>query len=431
MNRRHVFRAISGMAGGLWLVPGAAPAGQDQPVMELQAEPLPVPAETEIRTLELPSPSAVALSADGSLIAAGGNDGIVRLGDAVSGRSLSAFRGHEFRIDVITLSPDRTRIAIGGPEWAGFLAGGIGETFQEMGAVIKVWNVATERLLDSLSCEERVPELAFSPDGDRVLFVSRTGLTIRNIETRPDVPGRMRELVEVEMADWSCGGKVSFSADARRAVATCGRRAPKGIEPTLRLWDVPTQRIRTLENLKDWIGESFGPIALSPDGMHIAISSVGFPLVDDRDASDEDRHPLGIPAVDEPPRRPTRERREPRRLVTVLDFDSGKVVSQFRARLETVSDLHYLAFSPDGAWIVSANEDSSPTSRDVILRLWHARTGHELQAYRGPRGHVRAAAFLPDGRVRVVSGGDTLADKTGRMVGTDPLKVWEAEIPRP
>ena len=66
-----------------------------------------------------------------------------------------------------------------------------------------------------------------------------------------------------------------------------------------------------------------------------------------------------------------------------------------------------VAYSPDGARIVSA-------SLDKTLKIWDAATGAELTTLTGHTSAMRAVAYSPDG-TRIVSGSD---DKT--------LKIWDA-----
>jgi predicted NACHT family NTPase len=72
------------------------------------------------------------------------------------------------------------------------------------------------------------------------------------------------------------------------------------------------------------------------------------------------------------------------------------------------NSVNSVAFSPDGATIVSASgggEDYPHGERDFTVRLWDLRTGAEVAVMRGHYDKVFSVAFSADGD-RIVSGGD-------------------------
>jgi DNA-binding beta-propeller fold protein YncE len=71
-------------------------------------------------------------------------------------------------------------------------------------------------------------------------------------------------------------------------------------------------------------------------------------------------------------------------------------------------DVNSVAYSPDGAHIVSG-------SRDRTVRVWDAQTGKELAVLKGHSNEVNSVAFSPDG-AHIASGS---FDKT--------VRVWDAQ----
>ncbi len=72
------------------------------------------------------------------------------------------------------------------------------------------------------------------------------------------------------------------------------------------------------------------------------------------------------------------------------------------------SAVFSVGFSPDGQYLASATKDG-------FVRIWQAKTSHELRNWRAHQEQARAVAFSPDGRYLATGSGD----KT--------VKVWDVE----
>jgi WD40 repeat protein len=83
------------------------------------------------------------------------------------------------------------------------------------------------------------------------------------------------------------------------------------------------------------------------------------------------------------------------------DAATGKEIRAFKGHKESV---HSVAFSPDGTRVLTGSMDST-------ARLWDVATGEELRAFRGHESWVLSATFSPDG-ARVMTGS---ADMTARL----------------
>jgi WD40 repeat protein len=84
------------------------------------------------------------------------------------------------------------------------------------------------------------------------------------------------------------------------------------------------------------------------------------------------------------------------------------VAQQRRGVVGGTAPLHALAFSPDGHWLV--------TCEDNAIRTWHVETGQERRCLTLPGGeHAEALAFSPDGRTAA------LGTSRGRV------RLWPAE----
>ena len=153
--------------------------------------------------------AVLATSADGAVIAGGTYYGHVILSDARTGEATGAFRASQKRIFTIALSADGTRVAAGGRD--GF---------------VRIWDVADpaspQRIGQPLAHGGPVYGVAFSPDASRLVSASLDGVArIWDIESgeATAVVDRGQNGVVLD-ADWSADGKlVAVSSDADGAGA--------------------------------------------------------------------------------------------------------------------------------------------------------------------------------------------------------------------
>ncbi|MEV4092294.1 nSTAND1 domain-containing NTPase [Streptosporangium saharense] len=189
---------------------------------------------------------------------------------------------------------------------------------------------------------DAVRNLAWSPDGTRVVTASRDG-TSRIWDA---VTGRALAVLSghegmVEMASWS--------PDSTR-VATASR------DQTIRLWDAASGKpIKALTGASDVVRG----VAWSPDGAHVAGTS--------RDL-----------------------------VVRIWAADSGEVVREFAGHRDNVLGV---SWSPDGLRLATASHD-----RTVIV--WNVTDGAVGFRLEGHRDYVEGIAWSPDGTRMATSSGD-------------------------
>ena len=98
--------------------------------------------------------------------------------------------------------------------------------------------------------------------------------------------------------------------------------------------------------------------------------------------------------------------------IQMWDVEKGECVKTLEASAGSVSCL---AYSPDGKYIVSGSNQPYSETPDNNVRIWDAETGKCIKTLEGHTKGVRSVAFSPDGK-HIVSGSN---DNT--------IKIWEIE----
>ena len=111
-----------------------------------------------------------------------------------------------------------------------------------------------------------------------------------------------------------------------------------------------------------------------------------------------------------------------------LNFETGELLDPEGTQLQGLRGMGVVAVDPEGRRIAMSNNDSSLTKPDV-LRAWDLASGRMMAEWSVPSRHVRALAFLPDGRLRGVSGGLGAPQRVGHPPEMLPLYAWEVELP--
>ncbi len=98
--------------------------------------------------------------------------------------------------------------------------------------------------------------------------------------------------------------------------------------------------------------------------------------------------------------------------IKMWDVEKGECVKTLEASAGSVSCL---AYSTDGKYIVSGSNQPYSETPDNNVRIWDAETGKCIKTLEGHTKGVRSVAFSPDGK-HIVSGSN---DNT--------IKIWEIE----
>ncbi len=225
----------------------------------------------------------VTFSPDGSRIASGGRDRIVRVWDAIDGRELLALKGHSYQVETVEFSPDGQWLASGSDDLS-----------------VKIWDAASgEEIHTMVGHSSHVLDVAFSPNGERIASAAlhdrtvnvwdvASGEAVFSLEGPPEWIESVAFSPDgnwlaaggqngtVQLWDATNGAEsitltghvgvvrgLSFSPDSAQLASICAGK--------ISVWDIESgQEIVTLV-----VGGMLFDVAFSPDGKRLATCSSG------------------------------------------------------------------------------------------------------------------------------------------------------------
>ena len=338
-----------------------------------------------VRTFKPRLSTHIAISPDATRVLSQEGLKHLKLWDVASGQLLHTFEGRSNGVASVATSPDGTRLLT-------------------VDNKVRLWDAVSGRLARTI--EERVANsVVFSPDGARLLAGSHNSLKLWDV-----VSGQLIRGLKTPSAF-----KVAFSLDGTKLFAA-------GRDRAVAQWDAATGQLvdRFEAESSDAASGKAGSSSAKSSGLDwVAFSSDTTRLLSKR-------------GYDEP--------------LKVWDVASGQVVHSVGGR--ATNFLQSVAFSPDGAQVVSGHTDGAVKlwevasgrlirtlwharsvdavafsrdgtrllsgSADTTVKLWDATTGQLVRTFEGHSSSVRSVAFSPDEK-RVISGSyDTTA------------RVWDA-----
>jgi WD40 repeat protein len=340
--------------------------------------------------------SALALSADGKVIAGGSWDKTVQLWDITSRKQIHSFTGHSFWVSALSFTSDNKLLVSCGDN------------------KVKAWDVST--LTEAFSFEvkdEDVDALAISSDGQLIVGAGSNGHVWL-------WDAKARKLLRTIKTRSAAVKAVAFSPDGKSF-------ASGGIGGTVEFWSAPTGEPLTV--LDDDSRRELRAVAFNREGTMLATGSEGkhylasLPKINLWDIGARklvhtlDGHTDTINSVT--------FTRDGKRLASGSDDMSIRIWDAFNGTEIQKLDGHFgavteVALDPTQQQLVSG-------SGDMTIKIWDLVSGTEIATLAGHSSGINAVALSSNGKL-LASGANGII-RLGQGV-TNTIKVWDASAGR-
>lgn len=325
--------------------------------------------------------TAIAFSHDGKTLVSSSHDRTVRVWDAVTGKLHRTITWHKSMLDAVACSPKEKVLACGGGgsiitlhdfgpgggkadvhDLRGHTAGINCLAFHPNGRIlasgsqdksIKLWNLNTNKLIDTYNGHGNVLALAFSPDG-KILASSSDDKTIRIWAVDH---GTKAAAVTMSLKDTL---KPSGQINALAFGSPSNILASGGQDHNIDLWDLTSGKHTPL--MKKPGPAPIRSLDFSTDGKMLISAGAG-------------------------------------NGARLWEVAAAKVTARSHSRLTGLADRVYsLAYSGDGKSLASGMGDS--------IALWHLGLNSWMQIVPGHKDKVTAVAFNPDSTILASGSGN-------------------------
>lgn len=361
---------------------GCAPEpeeGSSRSQLPDESEPLEL---TGCGVLGLGTPSAVAYSPSGELMAAASTGGVIKLYRANDGTEVRTLLGHSGGIVALAFSPDGRWLASGGSDrtlrlWRA--SDGLqlqlralgqavtalsfsrdGESLAVAASVASLWRTADlQKLWEGGSAEH----VALSPDGTQLAVTSGERRSVRLLRASDGATERTLG----QLSEPALFGRITFSPDGTAVTAALFSGTP-GTGPAIRSWRA--QDGERLFEVTDTVYKLPADFAYSPDGSRLVVSNVS--------------------TLD----------------LWLLSKDGSPLAQPQRMSRRWQSAPSGLAFSPDGSRLLQAGAGGGAAL--WVSQLGPGGIGAEVLRLWTSVSASTALAFSPDGEQLLIGGSGVL-----------------------
>ena len=373
----------------------------------------------------------VAFSDDGSMLATAGDDGAARVWDPATGEELWTFRGPDPNGEVWgpSFSPDGSLLATSWPDEG----------------MVRMWDLATGRMIREIGPWEVNYVTSFSPDGRRLAIATwDSGAVVVDVRSGRQAFALRGQEFGVRDVDWSPDGRwiATSSSDstvrlwdaetgnprytlfghAGEVVAAdwssdSARLVTGSNDGTAKLWEITRVGARELLSLPAQDGGGGIWVAFSPDGDRVMTGDQQITAVKSWDVSLGGDAEWAILPADSRDLGGVVFTRDGRRViasngdgsVTLWDAETGEASMTIGRAGPSALAVLAIDVSPDGELIATTGRTA---------KVWEAGTGEEVLAVRSGGG-VEDVAWSPDGQFLATvndRGVTRIVDRSGQEV---------------
>ncbi|WP_242060045.1 NB-ARC domain-containing protein [Oscillatoria sp. FACHB-1407] len=332
-------------------------------------------------TETLATPSAVAFSPDGQLVATGDLRGEVRLWRSTDGKNLLTLKGHSSWVWSLAFSPDGATLASGSDD-----------------RTVKLWDLQTGQCRHTLSHEGSIWSVAYSADGK--YFAS----------------GSEDQTVKLwDLHTGQCLKTLTGHDSWVRSIAFCPTSrllASAGDDGTIKLWNLATGRCdRTLHGHRDRVWSiAFAPNSKQSYPSHLLASGSSDTTVRVWDCKTGrclhvmQGHANWVRSVAFSPDGETVASGSEDHTIKLWNAFTGQCLQTIKGHANWVRSV---AFSPNGETLASGSGDHS-------AKLWDVATGCCQRTLKGYTNRVWSVALSLDGNT-LASGNDDYTVRVWRL----------------